>query len=141
MRAVLDTNVLVSAFLHHDRPPGRLVALSFEGAYTLVLSPAILGELRRVIGRPKVLRYLQLSREAIEARIIELEIQAELVEGTLDLDVEIRDPDDRMLLVAAVEGRAGFLVTGDDDLLRLGNYEEVEIMTPRAFLARLEVEE
>ena len=45
-----------------------------------------------------------------------------------------RDPDDDVVLTAAVEGRADMIVTGDTDLLVLAEYEGIAIVTPRAFL-------
>ena len=46
----------------------------------------------------------------------------------------IQDPDDDKYLAAAVEGRARYVVTGDRDLLSLGEFEGVQVVTPRAFL-------
>jgi len=42
-----------------------------------------------------------------------------------------------MFLEASVEGKANFIVTGDDDLLVLGGFEGIEIVGPRAFLEQL----
>ena len=44
------------------------------------------------------------------------------------------DPDDDHLLAAALEGRAAFLVTSDQHVLSLGEYEGVRIVTPAEFL-------
>jgi len=45
-----------------------------------------------------------------------------------------RDPNDNMILESAVMGKAEVIVTGDKDLLALGEYEGIRILTPRAFL-------
>ena len=48
------------------------------------------------------------------------------------------DPDDDKFLAAAVGGRADYLVTGDvSDLLHLGEYKGVAIVSPRDFVSRL----
>ncbi len=49
-----------------------------------------------------------------------------------------RDPNDEVVLGAAVEGRAAAIVTGDADLLALGEFEGIVIVTPRAFLEWIE---
>ena len=49
-----------------------------------------------------------------------------------------RDPDDDKYVAVAREGLAGFIVTGDQDLLRLREHGEIQILTPREFLAVLD---
>jgi predicted nucleic acid-binding protein len=48
------------------------------------------------------------------------------------------DPDDDKLLETALLGRADCLVTGDQDLLVLGTYQGIPILSPAAFLFALE---
>ncbi len=45
-----------------------------------------------------------------------------------------RDPNDDMILECAVAARADIIVTGDKDLLAVGEYEGIRVMTPRAFV-------
>lgn len=47
-----------------------------------------------------------------------------------------RDPKDNCFLDLAVNGKADFLITGDDDLLVLNSFQDVEIMTAVAFVNR-----
>ncbi len=53
------------------------------------------------------------------------------------MKVEVRDPDDVMIMVAAVEARADYVVTGNGDLLAMGEHDGTPIVTPRAFLGLL----
>jgi len=46
----------------------------------------------------------------------------------------VRDPKDRYLLTYAVNYAIDFLITGDKDLLVLGQVENVRILTPAQFL-------
>lgn len=46
-----------------------------------------------------------------------------------------RDPEDDMLIEAALAGGAEYVVTGDEDLLTLKRFETVRFVTPRLFLA------
>ncbi len=134
LRAVLDTNVIVSALIRPEGPPGRVLARLVDDAFVLVLSPALVDELRHSLRRPRVRKYVDLPGREIEARIAQLETLADPVAGKLQLKVAVRDPGDLMVLAAVVEGRADHVVTGDADLLTLGEHQGIAIVTPRAFL-------
>lgn len=138
LRAVLDTNVIVSALIRPQGPPGKVLEHLLRGAFALVLSPALAEELRRTLRRPRVREHHGLSHDAIELLVAQLEALADPVEGKLELKVALRDPDDVMVLVAAAEGRASHVVTGDADLLAVREHEGIAIVTPRAFLDLLE---
>lgn len=134
LRAVLDTNVMVSGLMRTEGPPGRILSRLLDDAFVLVLSPPIVDELRRSLRRPRARKYIRLSEEELDRRLAQLETIADPVEGKLELQVALRNPDDLIRLVAAVEGRADYVVTGDGDLLALGGHEGIAIVTPRAFL-------
>ncbi len=66
IRAVLDVNVLISAFIGRaDGPPRKLIYACREGRFTLVVSPALLNELTTVLGRPKFGRWSGNERAAL----------------------------------------------------------------------------
>lgn len=52
----------------------------------------------------------------------------------IQADVILDDPTDNKFLACALEGNAGYIVTGDQHLLRLKTYQEIDILTPRQFL-------
>jgi uncharacterized protein len=133
LRAVLDTNVIVSALIRPEGVPGRILALLLDAAFILVQSPALVDELRRTLRRPRVRKYIDLSDDELEGRVAQLETLADSVEGKLPISAAVRDPDDVMFLAAAVEARADDVVTGDADLLALGEHEGIGIVTPRVF--------
>jgi predicted nucleic acid-binding protein len=56
------------------------------------------------------------------------------VPGELGLDVLEKDPSDNRFLECAFEGEADYLVTGDQDLLNVGQFQKITILTPREFL-------
>ncbi|MFO7941164.1 MAG: hypothetical protein R6U92_00735 [Bacillota bacterium] len=60
--------------------------------------------------------------------------QAEVTSGALELPGVTRDPKDDAAVACAVVGQAGFIVSGDQDLLMLGMYEGIAVVTPRRFL-------
>jgi predicted nucleic acid-binding protein len=66
--------------------------------------------------------------------LADLQAVADLVNDTGGVGGVCQDPDDDVVLAAAVESHASAIVTGDIDLLALGEYEGIAIVTPRAFL-------
>jgi putative PIN family toxin of toxin-antitoxin system len=136
MRAVLDTNVIVSATLTEGGNEHRVVRAWGRGQFDLVFSPATLEELGRAIMYARLRKYRWMNDAEVITLLEALAHGSELVPGTLAIKAS-RDPDDDKFLIAAIEGQAEYLVTGDRDLLELGRYHEVRIVTPRAFLAAL----
>lgn len=138
LRGVLDANVLVSALIRPQGPPGRILASLIEAqAFELVASASIFEELRRCLAYPRVRRRIVATDEELDLWIAALDLIAESTEGTLEVLAVVSDPDDDKYLVAALEGRVQFLVTGDAHLLELQTYEGVQIVTPSAFLRLL----
>jgi putative PIN family toxin of toxin-antitoxin system len=133
-RVVLDTNVLISAILSPLGKPFACLSWILDNA-TLIASRELLDEVDTRLARPKFDKYLDASRR--RTFIADLALVAVLVE--LQGIVKIcRDPDDDKLLETAVLGRADCLVTGDQDLLVLGTYQAIPILTPAGFLSAIE---
>ena len=128
MRAVLDTNVLVSAFSY---PRGRLTALwhaARSQRYRLVISPAIIGEVGGTL-REK----FAWDERRLRNRLKELWRVGELVIPDISLDVIPNDPDDNRILECAVTGKVDLIVSGDRHLLQLKSYEGIPIVRPVDF--------
>lgn len=138
-RAVLDANVYVSAAVHADGPPGRIVE-SFlrKAAFEIVLSPVIVEEVLRALTYPKVRKLIR-GDIRFGLWFEDIVMLAELVAGELVLPGLCHDPDDDKYIAAAIEGNAAFIVTGDRQLLSLAEHEGVHIVTPRAFLDLLDI--
>jgi len=137
-RALLDTNVLISALISPRGAPGRIVmAFLNHDAFELVISPAIIAEIEAALRLPKIRKYLLDPNDAL-AWLADLVALADLVTDTGAVQGICRDPDDDAVLSAAVEGRAAVIVTGDDDLLALGEHDGISILRPREFLESIE---
>lgn len=133
LRAVLDANVYVSAFVRPEGPPGQIVErLLRDRAFELVLSAEITEEVLQALAYPKVLKS---ARTKVEPDLWFEDIVM-LAEFVTDQQIESvsRDPDDDKYIAAAIEGRASFVVSGDPDLLDIKENQWVRIVTPRAFL-------
>ena len=133
MRAVLDTNTVISALLFSGTA-SRLVAVWQSGVFTPVLSKEILDEYVRVMAYPK----FELSGAEIRA-LIEEEILpfVDTIRVRKRLRPPISDQDDHKFLECAVAGRAEYLVTGDKELRALGTYRGVTILNAAEFLSLL----
>ena len=90
-----------------------------------------MGELSRVLSRDRFDRYV--TREERDLFLESLIRDSDLIETT-DHIRACRDPEDDWVLELAVSGNAGYIVTGDSDLLVLNPFRGVEIITPAEFL-------
>ncbi|MEM2139536.1 putative toxin-antitoxin system toxin component, PIN family [Nitrososphaera sp.] len=133
IRAVFDTNVLVSSMIKRGRPRDLWNAV-LDGKIRLVVSEEILEELIGVAGRPKIARYV--DKAAIDSFLQVLLQKVELVKTVEGISV-VKDPDDNMILEAAVTGGARYVVSGDNHLLKLGSFREIKILTVAGMLAIL----
>ena len=135
-RIVLDSNVLVSAFLTRQFGGATFDLLSFakEGRFELFLSNEILEETAEVLLRHgRFRRRLQYPDAAVFQYCQELARLALIVEDVPEIQV-VRDPDDDMVLACAIAARADFLISRDKDLLVLDPHEDIKIVTPEVFL-------
>ncbi len=103
MRIVLDTNVLVSALIAGDGPPGRVLAAIRRERLTLVTSEAQLAELRAVLTRDRLRPYLR--SEDAEDLMRNLEAIGEVAADLPDVNAS-PDPDDKPTAPATRTTRA-----------------------------------
>ena len=129
-RVVLDTNVLISAVLSPLGKPASCFDWVVRNA-TLLVSESLVDELQSRLRRPRIAR--RVTPERVSFVLSELARLAVFVEPTERIKA-CRDPDDEKLLEIAVFGDAGWIVTGDEDLLVLNPFQGVRIVTPSDFL-------
>jgi uncharacterized protein len=134
IRAVLDANQYVSALLKPRSNPARVIELVHEGQMTLLVSPAILDEVRRVLTYPKLKKLHGRSSQEIDGFLGKLMKVALLTPGILSVSAVKDDPSDDIYLACAVEGKADFIVSGDHHLTELKVFQSIRIVSPAAFL-------
>jgi putative PIN family toxin of toxin-antitoxin system len=139
IRAVLDANVFISGILHAQGAPGQVLDAWRAEQFQLLISPPILEELERVLHYPKIATRHGWSPAMVQQFLFRLTTIAITTPGDLLLSV-VDDPSDNRYLECAVEGNATHLVSGDRDLLGLGHFEGIAIVTPQAFLGVLAVQ-
>ena len=131
MRAVPDTNVLVTAIVFGG-PPGKLIELAAEGYLRLLLSSALLDEFREVLRR----KFGFSDAATYQAEVLFRRISI-VVEPQREVTIIIEDPDDSRVLEAALAGDADVIVSGDRHLLRLEAFEGIPIVSLRELLKRV----
>lgn len=136
-KVVVDTNVLISAALLPQSVPALLLdRLLTEGR--LVFSKATFAELETRLWKPKFDRYLSMETRRnllrdLDATALWVEVTAELSSRTYS-----RDSTDDAFVHTAQAAKVGRLITGDQDLLELGQLESLRILNPRAALDEIE---
>lgn len=127
MRILLDTNVIISALLFGGKP--RIILLSvIRKQHVAITSTILLSELADVLRKK-----FGYSKPAVTAVDTQVRKQCTIVSPNESIDV-VADMTDNRVLEAAVEGNCDVLITGDADLLMLGHYREIRIVTPDEFL-------
>jgi len=137
-RIVLDANIFVSAILSPNGVPAQVLNTWHEGFFELVISSSIIEEIRRVLNYPKLTKFHKKSAKEIDLFLDDLEVLTFFAPEKSSLSIS-DDPSDDKYINAALEGGAKFLITGDNDLLKIQEYEGIKIITPREFLIELEM--
>jgi len=128
-KAVIDTNVWISAALSNEGPPATLVRRVLIAGVPVFSTPTF-RELETRLWKPKFDRYL--SMEARRALLADASGAALWVDipAALALQKFSRDPDDDIFVQAAIASGAPWLVTGDQDLLAVAAIDGLRIVTP-----------
>jgi putative PIN family toxin of toxin-antitoxin system len=135
-RAVLDTNVLVSALIKPGGKPGQIVAQHTK--FEVILSDDILVEARDVLHRKHIQKRFHLPDDEIEEFLGALRTFSTMIIGAPVENVIPNDPPDNLVLACAVGGEANYLVSGNEHILNLDNYRGIKMVKPAEFLRILE---
>ncbi len=137
IRAVIDTNILVSAVIKPSGRVGAVMQRLRRREYMLLISRATLDEFTQVIFRPHLRKKYGLTDRVLRATIRLIVLRSELVHPGRRIAIS-RDPHDDKFLEVADSGNADVIVSGDEDLLTLIEFEGIPIIPPSRFLATLE---
>jgi hypothetical protein len=133
VRAVLDPNVIISGALSPGGAPAEVLRSLATGEFELVASLALLNELRRALGYPKLRVHIS---DADAAELVRWVGNAATIVATPDADPPVRSSDaDDDYLIALASAHRTVLVSGDKHLLKLA--EEIPVFSPRDFLRLL----
>jgi uncharacterized protein len=134
MRVLLDANILISYLLMpKNSVMAQIVEAGILGRFDMLFPGDLADEL---IQRARSKRYLteRIAPEELQELVDILSQVCETIPKiTQSIPAVTRDPKDDYLLAYALVGRADYLVTGDKDLLVLGQVEQTRIVTARDF--------
>ncbi|MBC7380298.1 MAG: putative toxin-antitoxin system toxin component, PIN family [Burkholderiaceae bacterium] len=108
-----------------------------NGTAALITRPALLAELSIVLQWPKLDVIFLRSNSSRAQAMAQVHQLGEVVEPPPLARPVCRDPDDDAVLALALAAQADMVVSGDDDLLSLGNFEAIPILTPVQALGRV----
>ena len=137
MRVVIDTGVLLSAFIKRQSAPGRVLEQVRSGGLTPLYSAAMLDELLDVFSRPHIQRRYYIRSVDIESLFALLQTVGEPVVVQMQVR-DCRDPKDNKFLETALAGRADCIISGDEDLRVLHPWRAILILSPAQVLERLD---
>ena len=131
MRIVIDTNVIASAIFFGGKPY-QLLHYIMEGRVEVVASKEIVDEYEEIVLRLKQ-KYPAFSTKI---PLQEFLARLEVIQVRSDKHVS-RDPDDDKFISCAVDGKCLYIVSGDNDLLSIGRFDDIEILTVGDFMNRI----
>ena len=127
-RAVIDTNIWLSAWLSNTGAPARLIE-AFPDGSVAIFSEATFAELETRLWRPKFDRYLPLEvRRDLLCSAQGMGLSVSIPKSLEDRHF-CRDPDDDKFIHAALAADCRWLVTGDSDLLSLDPLDDLRLVS------------
>ena len=129
MRIVFDTNIFISALILPSSFAEKAILKVIEGSDELIISHDIIDEVLTVLSNK-----LSRNREALSRTAINLAEIGRIVKPTERIGIFQDEPDNR-ILECATAGKADAIVTGDKEMLKLGKYGGIKIITLKDYLA------
>jgi putative PIN family toxin of toxin-antitoxin system len=137
MIVVLDTNLIISALLSPQGTPAKIIDLWEEDKFDVAVSAPLLNELERALGYERIKKYFRETDFKKNLFIKHLQETAIFVKPQINLEVITDDPDDNRLLECAVTSGSLYIISGDQHLLDLKEYQGIQILSPAGFVVLL----
>ncbi len=138
LKIVIDTNVFISATITEKGKPAQIAKAWREKKLEVIISPEILKEIGQVIFRPRIRKISFWTEKERYQFIRDLARICIVTPGSLELKQAVKHTQDHKFLVAAIEGKADYIVSGDRHLRDLGAYKGIKIVSASEFLQILE---
>jgi putative PIN family toxin of toxin-antitoxin system len=137
MRIVLDTNVVISAFLSPAGHSGHILQAWRQQQFELVLSQELLNEYAEALAYDRINQRLKFLPAQLEEVIANLKNSSVFIEDVYSGIAIVADPDDNMLFSTALSGQAEFIISGDVKVQTVKEYQGIRVFSPAVFLALL----
>jgi uncharacterized protein len=129
LRVVLDTNVLLSAIVGHGNP--RRLVLELLKSHVVITSRELLVDLLDVLSREK---FRDIEKNQINSFVSIVASKSLILMLKERQDIVKEDPDDNVVLASATEGKAEYIVSGDQHLLDLEQFRGIKILPVKKML-------
>ncbi|MBI2661813.1 putative toxin-antitoxin system toxin component, PIN family [Candidatus Woesearchaeota archaeon] len=126
---VLDSNVVVSSIFWEKGNPHKVVDLAIGQKIHNFTSPAMLFELVKVLKDD-----FKQPEEFVQRQIALVANYSDIIRPKLKIQEVKDDPKDDMVLECALSGKANYIVTGDNHLLKMKEFMKIKILSPKDFL-------
>jgi hypothetical protein len=134
LRVVLDTNVIISDTITDHGVPFQILKKWEQGHFVLIVSEPILQEVDRVFHYPHIKEKRHLTKRDISSVLQTLRRYGINTPAEIIIEAVSQDPADNKFIVAAVEGEADYIVSGDRHLRSLESYRGIKIVSPSEFV-------
>ncbi|MDD5772087.1 MAG: putative toxin-antitoxin system toxin component, PIN family [bacterium] len=133
-KVVFDSNIFISSIVYGGKPR-KVFELVIEGKIELYISKEILEEVEDVLQRPK----FKYPSQMIDLVITEIQNISKIVIPRKKINYIKDDPEDNMILECAVGSKADYIVTGDEHLLNIKKYKNIQILNAADFLGKIKL--
>ena len=139
LRVVPDVNIIVSAVITPSGYSGRIYTAWKRRRLFFITSPIIIAKMIEVLRRPHIADTFHIDETDIQDLQSLLEKRTIQTPHALKLQVVEKDPEDDTIIIAAVEGGADCIISGDAHLKDLGEYQGIPILTPADFVTQYNI--
>ena len=134
MKVLLDTNIWISGLLWGGNPR-RIIQLAVSEQIVLYSSKLLVDELQATLAYPKLQRRLEKLAITAEELLLQVAAITQLSQPVAITDVDqLRDPKDKIVLETALAVPVEVIISGDEDLLILKEFQQIPILTIKQFL-------
>ena len=132
LKVVVDTNTVISAPLSEEGNPAKIFELLLLEEINNFRSEDVTNEIVEVFNREKIKKLV--SEDKIRFIVDNYRKFSRLVRPAIKLNIVKEDDDDNRILECGETANADYIISGDEHLLKLKNYKNMEIVSPKEFL-------
>ncbi len=138
LKAVVDTNLFISGIFGKDSVSTKLQDLWINQDFTLVTSIEIMKEVSRVLSYPRIIKKFKPKEETIKRFFRLVFRKAIITKDIYKTDKITDDPSDNKFLASALEGKADFIISRDQHLRNLKQFQGINIVDASTFIKKVE---